>query len=697
MKTSNRLLLLGMLSALSSAAAADGAVQMPDISKWKCESCKFEQGVGGTLELGAGSVSDKSAAFGQYNGLDKKGGFLIGEGALRSRGTDGAYWNLNASDLGLDSRSVDGEGGKQGSYKLRFKYNETPHSIWDGALTPFIGSGGAALSLPAGFAAATTAAMPPGALRPIDLGTQRNRLGVGASWNRSTRWEYAFNVRHETREGNILRTGGAFFVNTTQLIEPVDYVTDQLDASATYAGRRFQFKLAYYGSKFSNGNHSLTWQDPYAPPVNFETLGQLVLPPDNQFHQLSASGGYQFSDTTRLSADIAWGRMTQNDNFLAYTQNGTLGVPGPAGSLNGRAATLDAALKLSSAVTDKLRLAAAYSHNDRDNQTPQVAYFSVITDMFAPAGLTRTNLPYSFTQDKLKLSADYRASAKLRGSVGADFDAHQRTYQDLEKTQENTAWAKVGSRLAETVDLSLKVAHGERRNSGSYQVVPGITPPENPLLRRFNMANRTRETAGLRADIAAHEKVNIGFGFDVSDDKYDASAIGLTSAKDYNLNGDVSVAFTARTRLHFFANHQEIKSKQANSQAFATPDWNADNKDTIDTFGLGVKHAAIPDKLDIGADYGVTRSRSEISVYTGAANPAFPHITTSLDSVKLYAAYRLKKNLSLQAAYWYERYAARDWMLDGIAPGTIPNVLTMGLQAPQYHVSVVRLSLRYAF
>src|SRR5512133_993986 len=138
MKTSNQLLLLGMLSALTSAAAAADAPAQPavDTSQWKCESCKFEQGVTGSVEVGAGSVSDKSAEFGQYNGLHKKGGYLIGDGSVRSRGEDGAYWNLDAANLGLDTRSISGEGGKQGSYKLRLNYDETTHRIWHDAQTP---------------------------------------------------------------------------------------------------------------------------------------------------------------------------------------------------------------------------------------------------------------------------------------------------------------------------------------------------------------------------------------------------------------------------------------------------------------------------------------------------------------------------------------------------------------------------------
>jgi MtrB/PioB family decaheme-associated outer membrane protein len=691
-KTSNQLLLLGVLSALSSAAAADGAV---DTSQWKCESCKFESGVSGTLDVGAGTVSDKSAEFGQYNGLQKKGGYFIGGAAVRSRAEDGTYWNLDASNLGLDTRSMDAEGGKQGSYKLRLKYDETPHRIWDGALTPFAGSGGASLTLPAGFAAATTAGMPlAGQLNQVDLATQRKQLGVGGSWMPNTNWEYAFNYRHETRDGN-KQTAGSFFVNSTQLIEPVDYVTDQVDASASYASKKFQVKFAYYGSTFRNANHSLTWQDPYTA-INGETVGQLALPPDNQFHQVSATAGYLISDKTRLSGDIAVGRMTQNDSFLASTQNATLLVgPLPATSLNGRASTLDAGLKLSSAVTDRLRLNAAYTHNDRDNKTPQAIYPSVATDMFV--GLPRTNLPYSFKQDKLKLSADYRVSERLRGAVGADFDSHKRTYAEVDTTHENTAWGKVTSSLTEKVDLTFKLAHGERRNSGTFQPIVGITPPENPLLRRFNLANRTRDTVGLRGDFTPMERLSIGLGLDTSEDKYHDSTIGLTSAKDYNLSGDVSLVVTERTNLRLFANHQEIKSKQAGSQTFSVADWFADNKDTIDTLGLGIKHAAIKDKLDIGADLSATRSRSQIDVSTGVSNPAFPDIRAKLDTLKLYATYRLKESMSLQAGYWIERYSSQDWMLDNVAPTTIPNVLTMGLQAPQYHVNVLSLSLRYKF
>jgi len=696
------MLLLSVLSALSAgAAAADAASGAApagvDTSQWKCESCKFEQGTSGSVDVGAGYVSEKSAKFGEYNGLNDKGGFFIGDGSARSRSEDGTYWNINASNLGLKTRSIDAEGGQQGKYKLLFKYDELPHVLSDSAQTPFIGSGGASLTLPPGFPAATTGAMPLGAtLQQVDLGTDRKRLGVGGSWIPLRDWEVALNFRHETKEGT-KRTSGAFFVNSSQLVEPVDYVTDQLDASASYTGSKWQAKLAYYGSTFRNGNDSLNWQNPFTflPGFPGAGAGQLALAPDNQFHQVLASAGYQFDQRTRASADIAVGRMTQNDSFLASTQNPTLVVPGlPGSSLNGRVATLDANLKLTSAVTDKLRLNGAYIYNDRDNQTPQSIYPAVVTDMFA--GAPRTNLPYSFTLEKLRLSADYKALASTKVMAGFDSDVRKRTFQEVDKSHEDTIWAKVISRPSDIVDLSLKLAHGERKVSG-YQVVPYITPPENPLLRKYNMAGRTRETVTLRADIAAHERVNIGISVDTSEDKYTDSTIGLLNGKEFNVNGDVSVVITQDTSLHFFANRQEIKSKQAGSQTYSTADWSGENKDTVDVYGLGVKHAAIKDKLDIGADISSMRSKGDMSVNTGATDPTFPRMTNSRDMFKLYATYRVKDNLSLLASYWYERYDSNNWMLNGVGPSTIPNVLTLGEQAPRYNVNVVRVALRYKF
>ncbi len=384
MRSSGQLLVFAMLWPLSAANAADSASAMgaapPDTSQWKCESCPFEKGTSGNVNAGVGYVSEDSAKFGEYTGLNEKGAYFIGDGQARYRGQDATYWNFDMTDIGLSSRSIGLEGGRQGQYKLFLNYDELPHYITDTAQTPFLGTGGNSLTLPPGFPAPTTGRMPlSSTLQDVDLDTQRKQVGVGGSWTMGG-LDYAVSFRHETKEGT-KRTAGAFFINAAQLVDPVDYTTDQIDASVSYAGARWQAKVSYYGSIFRNDNDALTWQNPFTFPAG--ASGQLAQPPGNEFHQLRALAAYQFSARTHATADIAYGRGTQDEGFLAPTLNTTLAVPAlPGSSLNGRVNTFDANVKLASALTDQLRVNAAYAHNDRDNDTTQAVYGWVSTDMF---------------------------------------------------------------------------------------------------------------------------------------------------------------------------------------------------------------------------------------------------------------------------------------------------------------------------
>ena len=701
MKISTHLFLLLTLSAPTAVAlAADssdsGGEASVDTSQWKCKFCAFEQGTSGTVDVGAGYVSDDSFKFGEYNGLNQQGWYFVGNASVRSRGEDAAYWNIDASDLGLDNRAVSVEGGRQGKYEMLFRYRELPHFISDSALTPFFGTGGTSLTLPSGWVpAGSTGGMTalPGSLHNVDLDTKRKRVDLGVSLIPDSLWKYGINFRHETKEG-MQRIAGTFMLNSAQLVQPVDYVTDQLDASASYTGRKLQANFAYYASIFSNNNDSLTWQNPYTPAFG-NTTGQLALPPENQFHQILASLGYQFSERTRGTADIAFGRMTQDENFLAPTLNSTLAAPSlPRNSLDGEVDTTNANLKLVSAITSKLRLNAAYTYNDRNNKTPQAAYPWVTTDISVnPA---RTNLPYSFTQSTMKLSAEYSATTHIKTSVGYDYDTIERTFQETDKTREDSLWGKVIMRNQDGIDMTFKLAHAQRDQS-NYTAVAAISPPENPLMTKYNMANRERNTVGLRVDAAAGEAVNFGFGADYSRDDYPDSKLGLTNGNDFNIGGDVTAMVTKQTSLHFFLNHEEIYSKQAGSSTFSTADWFGENNDKIDVIGFGIKRAVMTKKLDVGADYTVTQSHGSVTVNSATAAPPFPDIDSRLDSLKLYATYRLKDNMSVQGAYWYERFDSENWMFDGVNPSTISNVLSFGEQSPSYHVNVISLALRYKF
>ncbi|MGB8325997.1 MAG: MtrB/PioB family decaheme-associated outer membrane protein [Steroidobacteraceae bacterium] len=688
------LLAVAILSVAAMPAGADEPATV-DTSRWACKFCPFEDGFSKDLELGGGYVSDDSAKFGEYTGLNEKGGYVVASGSARYRKPDGTWFDVSMRDLGLDSRFLAMEGGKQGRYKLALSYKDTPHFIADSALSPFLGIGTGALTLPSGWVrGATTGTMSALAanLRGVDLETQRRAVGLAAAMTPTVHWEFAARVRHEQKTGT-LGTAGSFVFDASQLGAPVDYDTNQIDLSAAYSAARLQARFAYYGSIFKNNEATLTWANPYVALAPGGTSGQLALAPSNKFHQLVASASFEFSKRTHMTADLAVGRMTQDEGFVPNTLNTTLTTaPLPRGSLDGQVDTVTANLRLSSALTDKIRFNTSASYDDRNNKTAQLLYPWVTTDTAVAA--PRVNLPYSTSHGLFRVDAGSPIGRDLRLDVGYDFDLYQRSLQEVRETRESRFWGKVSAQAGERVDVTLRGAHAERTVS-PYQAVAAIVSPENPLLRKYNMADRLQNTAEMRTEVALNKWLSFGAQATYAWEKYRTSVLGLLDARHDTATADATLTPTEQTSVTLYGSHEQIKSHQANAELIAgSPPWFAKNNDTIDTAGFGIKHHA-SDKLDIGLNYTFARSIGEIRIY--GAVTGFPDLTSRLDSVRLDASYQLKQKLSLHFNYWYENYRSADWMLDRVTATTVPIVLSFGQGTPSYHVNAISLSGRYAF
>jgi len=697
MKTLSSLLPLAALGVLSGAAVDALAV---DPSQWKCESCPFEKaGRSGVVEAGVIGVSDDSQKFGDYTGLNQQGVYLDLGGEVRYRDDNGIYGKLVANELGLDTRSIYFDGGREGQYTLKMGYAEIPRFFADGAKTPFLGNGGSRLTLPGGFPAADTASMPLATtLQPIDLESKRQRFDAGFGWLFGEQWSTQLSYRRDVRDG-LQRMAGSFFVaNASQFAVPLDQTTDQLELSATYATRRLQATLAYQLSVFRDGESSLTWSNPFTPLAPGADAGQLALAPGNQFHQLVGSLGYEVTPTIRFSGDIAFGRMTQDESFLPPTVNATLAptVPAlPAQSLQGEVDTFNASARVTAKPMDRLNLTGSYDRNARDNKTPSQSYPAVSTDV-SLGSPPRTNQPFSFFQDRFKFNGDYRGPGSLKTSLGVDWDSIERSLQEVVTTRETTLWGRMEGRATDSVLLQAKLAHAERDGT-TYGVAQWINPPQNPLMRKFYLADRKRDSIGGRVDVTAKEGVTFGLAADYAKDDYADSTIGLTQARTHSVAGDFSAALSDKTQLYGFFSAERVESDQAGSQAFAAPDWTGNSRDSTNSLGFGVKHLAMGGKLELSADAVATRMKNDIGVDAGAASPPFPTLTTNVDRFRLKAVYHLQKNLSLVGSWWYEHYDSTDWHLDGVFPATISNLLVFGDQSPRYKVNVLQLGVRYRF
>lgn len=702
------------------------------------------------VEVGVGYVSDDSYKFGDYRGLQREGAHLIGNIELNRRGDDNkSYFELNARDLGLDSRNLRIRAGESGNYSVRFEYDQIPKLISDSFQTPFTNPGSTDLTLPAGFVrGANTAAMPglSTSMRPFNIDTMRKSTAIGVGKKLPDGWDVDVRVKREKRDGNrftagvIGNSGGN--PRAVTLPEPIDYTTDEIEAFARYSSKKLQLQFGYFGSFFSNANNGLAWANPFAssvwvagatPGVSAYNGGQIGLPPDNQFHQVSASGGYSFSKDTRLSGSFALGRMTQNDAFLPYTINpalaATVTTPLPRTSLDGRVDTVHADLKLNTKLMPKLAFSAAYRYDERDNKTPQAQYWYIGGDSQGQAaaglGKVRTNLPGSSTKQQVDAEFDYHHTPDTKLKFGYGYDWAKKTFEAIEDEREHVVKAEVHQHFNDMVSGGFGYAYSERKTSDYNASAPFIasfspayvasqavtgTWDNVPTQYKFFMAPRKRDRVRAFMNFAPTERIDLQAGVDFKYDDYHKSQYGLQSAKGWAINLDANFIATEALTAHVFTAYDSYESGQRSIALGASKlnvtntalDWTAGIEDRTFTVGAGFRYKP-QGRYDFGGDLVHANSTGKVSIWTGpgiaAASQAapFPDLKTRLTRLDLFGQYALQKDVSLRLKYAYERYTSSDWYVDQVAPATMANVVGTNQVSPKYNVHFIGVSVAYQF
>jgi len=657
------------------AQAKDAESKDADANNAKvCEHCPEPGEKSAWIEAGISQQSDDSSHFGRYTGRHEAGTAINLNGEFNYRDTlnTGAYLNGQFVDVGLDSRLLSVQGGRQGKYDLAVEYDELPNHRKT--------------------------------LSRATLETQRDRLGVKFALTPAKLWEVNGHFQRENKEG-IRDTGASFGFGIPQILAvPVDYQTDDFGLALGYQGERLSARLAYDGSLFNNANEQINWT---YPPL-LSTTGQIAESPDNEFHQISAQLGYRISDKTQLNGSFARGKMTQDQNFLAYgTAGAAAALPLPASNLNGEVNTTLAKLDINSRPTPRVRLDASYTFSDRDNSTPINAYTYVLNDNFVmlDAGgqpVARQNLPYSFAQNLLRLKAGYRFANGADISAGFDNDSLERTYQQAEETEDRTLWTKLKIQPMNAMEAAIKLAHSDR-DASAYDPTAYQHPsypnsgarPGDPLLKPFQLADRTRDTIGFDLSYTPKDNLSLSLNVDHYQDDYSEMVLGLTEAKGISLTPTLSYTFSERLNASAYQTWEKLESKQSGREWFdaqpASPGvlWLASDSHLTQTTGVNINWTAIPKKLELGADVVYAEFSGQMKYASGGK---LPKLTESLRALGVHGTYKLKENLSLRVDYRYEKYREYDW-----ANIEWSNLVTLGTAPETEETHLVYIAARYTF
>ena len=666
------------------ALAADEKAEAPDTSNWVCKFCVVPYGWYGDLKFGVLWVDDPTPKFADYRGLIDDGFYADLNGVGGWKGEAGHYFDYYAKNVGLDSRIVRLDGGKQGTYDLRAGYQEIPRYLGHGTVTPFIGEGKDVLTLPADWSPVSG-----GTMNVAKLETNRTVMDAGLTLRSFSNWRFDADVERQEKDGSKTSAGTLFFVNGALFPSPLKYTTDRFLTSLEYVNSWVQLRADYQASDFSNGYSSVTWDNPFT--VGFgDELSRTGLMPDNKYQQFSFSGAVRITDWLRFNGKLSNGEAKQNDSFLPYSISPDYeDRPLPRESLNGKLETsmYNIAGRLSARLSKGLDLTASYKSSERDNKTPSDLYEPVMFEIYPrPA---RYNRIYSYERSLSRVELRWRALYNLRFLAGYRYEERDRTNQEVAHTEEDTWFGE--AQWAPFAMLDMRLKYEDRKREASPSVQQGnYDRPNNPLMRKYNMANRDGDRTTVEVNLMPTERMGIAFSYYSTDDSYTESVVGLTGAEETAVSIDFNYQFGNGTNVYAFFTDENYQARIAGANGAGATPWNSDTEDQITSWGIGVS-GKFGEKWGYGFDWISSDSEGDILTKLDGVGEPFPTLTTELDNIRLYVDYDINERWAITLEAYNEQYDSTDWTVDGVGPLTVDGLLTMGEVSPDYDVNVVRV------
>ncbi|HZM34019.1 MAG TPA: MtrB/PioB family decaheme-associated outer membrane protein [Burkholderiales bacterium] len=654
-----------------------------------------------TVEAGVGYVDNDNLRFGMFNGLHEQGAYgLLGVDINRRDDATGTWLRFQGRNLGLESRDLRFEHERQGSWGYFIDFSQIPR------ISPYV--------VNTTLGGIDTTVQREGAVpaRDVRLETRRDRIGLGGSMQFGSGFDGGVKVRNERKEGTRLwgQASGRF------MVEPIDWETNQVDASVGFTGERLQLVAAYYGAAFQNANSFVDKLNAAGTP---QAVTPVALPPDNQSHQLSFTGGYSFTPSTRATFKVAHGQIKQEERFSAGIAGALPGIPE---NLGGRIDTTLLQAGISSRPLPKLGLRADLRYEDRDDKTPVYVYT-------AP-GATSThdgrNEPRSFENVNGKAEASYLLPAGFTVTGGLEQENRKRNTSAVrsvsfrDETEETSYKLDLRRSLSDTINGAVTLVRSERTGSDWYVNTRNDGSVGSNLIHPLHLADRDRDKVRLTLDWVPTEPLSITLVAEGANDEYSGRTLGPREGKAEFYSIDLAYTFSEKWQAVAWTSRSDTRAEQSSCLgAAATPPaipvptnigltcpttggngvWEARLRNVGEAVGLGLKGKPTG-VLELGAEISYTKDRGEfqqVAITPGIITPAIPDAVYTSTRLKIDARYALTKRSGARLQYIYDRFEVDDWYWTGWVYADSGTPATTVRQDPVQQVHFIGATYYYQF
>jgi MtrB/PioB family decaheme-associated outer membrane protein len=679
---------------------------------------------------------------------------------LSTGSSDGLYRiDVLGKNIGYSDQRYDLDASKAGQHYFNFQWDQTPHVYSTSAQTPYLGVGTNALTLPPG-SILNTGIMTAARLNPFlyqtDIGIQRDTASADYRWTPSEAWDIKADYSHLSRTGTQVdgvvgisgRTGDG---GGTQVPRPVKDSTQNYGLNGEYADTtpwgKITYKAGYQGSQYTDDYQSYTIQNAYCVDAactgilnNESQFSRMSLWPSNQANALTGTLAADLPFKSRYVGTASYTMMRQNSNFQPMSTAAAFTLP--AASLNGAINTTLINNTITTKITSELNSKLSYRYYDYQNDTPQERFVSWISqDRTTGSENTIQSLLAAYKKQNLAAQLNWRPTREwnLNAEYGYERYDYGQTAADVDTTNEHSGKLSADWKPMSWATLRTSGYFSDRRFDNYNHIAvaniqwPGLALPSGDTYlanqRQFMIDNRQRTKANVAFDIVVLPGVTISPNYKFQDDNYRLNPnaeLGLTSSRIQS--GGVDVGYMANHDLSFvFSYLREHYDQSIYGYSSAGSVFGAANrfpvdisaKDTVDTFTVATKYAAIPNKLDLDLRYAMSRAVDEsVNIIPPATNGGTPQSTTPaggqwtpvttwfqrLDATATYkfdpvtvAQMGWKGDVKAKLRYTWERNSDSNWQNDSLAPYS---QLTAGQSAiwlagdnPNYNVHMLAVSL----
>jgi len=497
------------------------------------------------------------------------------------------------------------------------------------------------------------------------------------------------------------------FGNVVETLEPIDYVTRDLGMSAELPVKNAVIRGGISYNDFSNAIPSLIFDNPfrvtdstdanaYAAPgagsIAGSSRGQVALPPDNKAITGSVGLLMKLPASSRLNADVAMSRWSQNEALLPYSINTAITSPLnaadrnslPVSNFDGKITTLTGGLSFASRPLPKLGINARYRVNEMDNSSERVEFPGYVRFDGVWEAIPRISVPYETNTRRGDVSVTYDLGpVTLEG--GYRNDVINRTFRETEETTEDAVRLAADFRPLSWIAVRTSYEVGsrdydhydpERSEHASY--IGAGDPVNLQLLRRYDQAAKDLNRVSALVQLTPFDG-NFGITLQVlrsSDDYNKDSDFGLLKSKSQSYTVEADYAPADRWNVYAFYSNEMYDTFQRGRQSGAVlstdgrNDWTASVKDDVGSIGVGGTYA-----LNERAELKVFSRYQRVDGYNDLESPpgGTPDLAfdiANFDDTKLFTTsaefgYGLTEVWRLAIGGWLEEYEILDAQTTG--------------------------------